>query len=146
MVETPTAFPLQHPTITLIGDGEVLPANSFSRSVEIDLSSEHVKGDLHAVILVTEGGSVPRPSGILYIFDTDPEILLGDTDMDASDHARQIAKFEVGVIDWDMSGTAASILRVGMFHFERGDGLWMCFKTMAPFAADEILQVVPRYR
>ncbi len=146
MALTFTAFPLQRPTITLIAEGEELAANSFSRSIKLDLASRHVKGDLHAVILVTRGGNVNRPRGILYIFDTDPEILLGDTDMDASDHARQIAKFEVDVMDWDMSETAASILRVGLFHFERGEGLWMCFKTMAPFAADEILQVVPRYR
>ena len=146
MTEEFNIFPLHHPTLTLIGDGEAINAGELSRSVELDLSKDVIKGQRHTVILVSSGGNVSKPAGVLYVFDTDPEISLGDSDLDVSDHCRQIAKFEVTVMDWDSSQTAASIVETGEFHFERGDGLWLAFKSMSPFAADEILQVVPRYR
>ena len=138
---TGTVHPVMFEVLTLIPAGEALAANEFSAVAMLDLKDVPKRGHLHTATLVSSGGSLTTPAGTLYCFDSDPGIVAHQTELGVGNHCKQLAKFPVAVTDWDKIAGAASIIFTGLFHFERGDGLWFAFRTMAPWAANEVLNV-----
>lgn len=97
----------------LVGINEQVDQDDFGGSVAVTLPYEMSGEILNALFVSTEDGTgaVLYPAGTLLIFDTDPTIAAGDTDVGAGNWENLIGMIEVAATDWktDAVGAAAYI-------------------------------------
>jgi hypothetical protein len=97
----------------LVGADEEVNTNDYGASVAITLPALCSGEILHFTFTSKETGSgaVPAPAGILYIFDANPAIAVGDTAITAAERETLIAQILVSADDWktDANGGSATI-------------------------------------
>ena len=98
----------------LIGINEEVNTNDYGASVAVALAGTYSGEITQFIFHTTEDGdgAILIPSGLLYIFDTDPTIAVGDTAMSAAERLTLIGQVWVGSGDWkaDANGASAFIV------------------------------------
>ncbi len=94
----------------LIGINEEVNTNDYGGSVGVALPGTYSGEITQFIFHTTEDGSgaILIPSGILYIFDVDPTIAVGDPAMSAAERLTMIGQVWVGSGDWKADANGAS--------------------------------------
>ncbi len=104
----------------LIGaDDAEVGAQDYSKSVEVNLAPEDlvsdatqyiekISGEILNFLLISSGGAILTPACWVYIFDADPAISSGDTDITLAEQKTLVGKFRIESGDWDAGAAAAS--------------------------------------
>ena len=98
----------------LVGINEEINTGDYGAEVAITLGAGNASGEfLSFLFIATETGSgdVQDSAGVLFIFNTDPNITVGDTALTAAEHKTVIGKIAVAASDWntDANGGTAFI-------------------------------------
>ena len=98
----------------LVGINEEVNTDDYGGSVEVALGGTYSGEILSVALYATEDGSgaIQDSAGVLYIFDVDPTIAVGDTAMTAAERVTVIGQVVVAATDWqtDASGGSAYIV------------------------------------
>lgn len=100
----PFAAMLEGGLTELVGINEQVDQNDYSGSIGVALGGTYSGEILSIAFYATEDGTgaVQDSAGILYIFDADPSIASGDTEMTAAERVTIIGKIGIGAADWDV--------------------------------------------
>ncbi len=127
----------------LIGaDDAEVGAQDYSKSVEVNLAPEDlvsdatqyvekISGEILNFLLISSGGAILTPSGWIYIFDADPAIASGDTDITLAEQKTIIAKIKITSSDWDAGAVAASAEITVAKSFHGVSKMYLAFRTDA---------------
>jgi hypothetical protein len=93
--------------VEIIADDEQIDQDDYGKSVQIDFGST-MDGYLTLASLVSVGGDVLTPDGVLLVFDTDPTITAGDTSIAAAERETLIGQWSVYSSDWTSADANAA--------------------------------------
>jgi len=103
----------------LIGKDEAVAQNQYSASVGVSLPQARTSGEILQVTLVSRGGDILEPDGVLLVLDADPDVDAADTALAEAARQTVIAQILVETTDWqaDANGASATIfVQPAAFH------------------------------